>query len=104
MYFIFKMIINHTINAGPSGYCPAGGSSLNLQAKAEATMEQLALATSAVTWPYNQCKKDSLNREEWGDTFTPLTPACQEEARQLATLRKYTATLKYEKVWGLLLH
>ena len=61
-------------------------------------MEQLALATSAVSWPYNQCKKDSLNREEWGDTFTPFTPACQEEARQLATLRKYTATLKYAKV------
>lgn len=85
-------------NNAPGGYCPRGGSSLNLRAKAEATMEQLAMATSALTWPYNQCKKDSLNREEWGDTFTPFTPACQEEARQLATLRKYTATLKYEKL------
>lgn len=84
---------------GNSGmYCPRGASSLSLKAKAEATMEQLALATSAATWPYSQCKKDSLNREEWGDTFTPFTPACQEEARQLATLRKYTATLKYEKL------
>lgn len=85
-------------SSSSSGRCPVGGASLKLRAKAEATMEQLALATSALTWPYNQCKKDSLNRQEWGDTFTPLTPACQEEARQLATLRKYTATLKYEKL------
>ncbi|KAJ9599526.1 hypothetical protein L9F63_009998, partial [Diploptera punctata] len=64
-------------------------SRLQIQMDGEVTPEQKEHITDSSVWPYATCQEDLHDIDQWGDLYAPLTPACYEVAKELATLRKY---------------
>ncbi|GFG34790.1 hypothetical protein Cfor_12053 [Coptotermes formosanus] len=73
---------------------PTGGeqcpleTSLQVAVDGRATTEQWNLVSGATLWPYDACWQDIQNAQQRGKHHIPLTRACHEVARALATLRK----------------
>ena len=78
----------------------------NLQVALEGsvTTEQLNLVSSAAAWPYDACRQDIKNTQQWGGHHIPLTRACHEVAHELATLRYYNISSTLISVSTMLPH
>ncbi|XP_069680724.1 vitellogenin isoform X2 [Periplaneta americana] len=72
--------------------CPQE-SSLHVTVDGEVTATQQALAKEGQAWPYGSCKTDLKDEKQWGTHYTPLTRACYETVRELATLRHYNVSI-----------
>lgn len=78
---------------------PTGGeqcpleTSLQVAVDGRATTEQWNLVSGATLWPYDACWQDIQNAQQRGKHHIPLTRACHEVARALATLRYYNISI-----------
>ena len=89
--------------------CPIE-TSLQVALEGRVTTEQWNLLSSATAWPYDACRRNIQDTQQWGRHHIPLTRACLEVARELTTLRQYnisitsinvSTVLQYELMgWG----
>jgi len=78
-------------------WCPLM-SSLQVELHGQVTAEQWSLASEATAWPYNVCKQDLQDTQQWGSHYVPLTRACYEVVQELATLRYYNISISSSNV------
>ena len=55
--------------------------------------EQWNVVSSATAWPYDACRQNIQDTQQWGRHHIPLTRACFEVARELTTLRQYNLSI-----------
>ncbi|XP_068082833.1 vitellogenin-4 isoform X2 [Anabrus simplex] len=81
-----------------SSKCPQDGLEISISAQGEIIDEQKALMNLTSSGPRGICLSDTKNIDEWGEEYTPITGACYQASYEQATLRRYTATIKYKNV------
>jgi hypothetical protein len=83
--------------------CPLE-TSLQVALEGRVTTEQWNLVSSATAWPYDACRQNIQDTQQWGRHYIPLTRACLEVACELTTLRQYNISITSTNVSTVLQH
>jgi len=95
-----------SVNWGPptnGEQCPLE-TSLQVALEGRVTTEQWNLVSSATGWPYDACRQNIQDTQQWGRHHIPLTRACLEVAYELTTLRQYNMSITSINVSTVLPH